>query len=502
MAHVNPVTLRPGIGDNRPTATLYYGQDVRETLRTLPDASVHMACTSPPYWGLRDYGTATWEGGDAECDHLVRTVSAINASIESSTLGGGKKTTGHSKEGFRTVCQRCGARRVDNQIGLEDTPEAFVDALVAVFREVKRVLRPDGTLWVNLGDSYWGGKGASSFGMVQEAGDRGVISKPHQNAVGGRGKTRPQDGSHDSIKPKDLVGIPWRVAFALQADGWYLRSDIIWHKPSCMPESVSDRPTRSHEYVFLFAHPDSGGRYFYDAEAVKEPVSVVQPPRRLGRKEYEAAQADHGHRGAREVAISTGQGTDTSAGNHYGRVFGGHETRNKRSVWTVNPKPYRGAHFAVWPPELVRTMILAGTSAHGVCSTCGAPWARTIDREWCDATRRGYKRAGVADKHWDKLQPTGRIGGFVGGRVETVGWEPTCTCDGVRTIPATVLDPFSGSATTGMVALQEGRNYIGTDLNAEYLPLAESRVREEPPPAVGAAPSIEGDVLDLFGGAE
>lgn len=444
MAHVNPVTLRPGIGDNRPTATLYYGQDVRETLRMLPEASVHMACTSPPYWGLRDYGA-------------------------------------------------------DGQIGLEPTPEEFVAALVAVFREVKRVLRPDGTLWVNLGDSYLGGGRAGKNPEYQRR--HTMFGKEIDGSTTGQFGV-PMDVP-EGLKPKDLVGIPWRVAFALQADGWYLRSDIIWHKPSCMPESVSDRPTRSHEYVFLFAHPDSGGRYFYDAEAVKEPVSAVQPPRRFGRKDYEAAQTDHGHRGAREVALSTGQGTDTNAGNHYGRVFGGHATRNKRSVWTVNPKPYRGAHFAVWPPELVRTMILAGTSTHGVCLTCGAPWARTIDREWCVSTSQTYKRAGVADTHWDKLQPTGRIGGFVGGRVETVGWEPTCGCvDPGSPVPATVLDPFSGSATTGMVALQEGRNYIGTDLNAAYLPLAEARVREEPPPAVGAEPSVDGDVLDLFGGTE
>ena len=365
---MKPVTLRPGIGDNRPSATLYYGQDVRDTLRTLPEASVHTVCTSPPYFGLRDYGTG------------------------------------------------------DKQIGLEATPDEFVSALVDVFREVKRVLRDDGTLWINLGDSYarQGGKGGNQTRHWDgRANNLGALhARRHVDDLGG------------DLKPKDLVGIPWRVAFALQADGWYLRQDIIWHKPNPMPESVTDRCTKAHEYVFLFAHPDSGGKYYYDNEAVKEPVSSVQPPRRFGRKEYEQAQVEQGYRGAREIALYCGQGTESSAGNHYGRVFGGHETRNKRSVWSVPTAPYQGAHFATWPPKLVRPMVLAGCPVGG-----------------------------------------------------------------------TVLDPFSGSATTGMVALQEGRNYIGTDLNPEYLPMAEARIREERPPDNATEESDDG-VLGMFGSDE
>jgi DNA modification methylase len=359
---MEPVVLSPGIGDGRPTATLYYGQDVRDTLRTLPEASVHTVCTSPPYFGLRDYGTG------------------------------------------------------DKQIGLESSPEEFVAALVEVFREVARVLRPDGTLWVNLGDSYSAGCMTGRRGNNSTSGYSGhtTTSLPAR---------KPPPG----FKSKNLVGIPWRVAFALQADGWYLRQDIIWAKPNPTPESVTDRCTKAHEYVFLFAHPDSGGRYFYDADAVKEPVASVQPPRRFGRKEYEQAQAEHGHHGAREVAVSTGQGTDANAGNHYGRVFGGHTTRNKRSVWNVNPRPYSGAHFAVWPPELVRPMVLAGCPVGG-----------------------------------------------------------------------TVLDPFSGSATTGMVALREGRNYVGCDLNPDYLPLAVNRVQDLPAPQPDAPVEEGSNVFDLF----
>lgn len=392
---MEPVILRPGVGDNRPTATLYYGQDTRETLRLLPEASVHTVCTSPPYFGLRDYGTGSWEGGDAECEHKVRTDSRI----ESSTLGGGKKTVGHSKEGFRTVCRRCGAIRVDNQIGLEATPEDFVAALVDVFREVKRVLRPDGTLWLNLGDSYAGGNTGGNWREGSARAD-GVL-KADSNTRRNRNGNGPVSG----LKSKDLIGIPWRVAFALQEDGWYLRQDIIWAKPNPMPESVTDRCTKAHEYVFLFAHPDSGGRYFYDAEAVRE--QAVQAGRerndRIGGEKYV-------------------EGVKHSDGS----VFTGSETRNKRSVWTVNPKPYKGAHFATWPPELVRPMVLAGSPVGG-----------------------------------------------------------------------TVLDPFSGSATTGMVALQEGRNYLGIDLNPDYLPMAEARVREEPAPSK-VETQDDGDAFDLF----
>ena len=499
---MKPVILRPGIGDNRPTATLYYGQDTRESLRALPEASIHTVCTSPPYWGLRDYGTATWEGGDAECEHRVRSTSSIAAGMQSSTLGGGKGTVNHSKEGFHTVCKRCGARRVDAQIGLEESPEAFVASLVEVFREIKRVLRPDGTLWVNLGDSYAGGGRAGKnpeyqrrhtmFGKEVDGSATGQFGLP---------MTVPE-----GLKPKDLVGIPWRVAFALQADGWYLRADIIWSKPSCMPESVTDRPTKAHEYVFLFAHPDSGGKYFYDADAVKEPAKYGEHHTKYSgtytRHKVEAMQV--------EGAIN---------GENYQRgmqqAMKNPLQKNKRSVWTVNPKPYKGSHFAVWPPDLVRPMILAGTSACGVCSKCGAPWTRVLE----DNHQPNAYGAGGGPKaeqsEADRL--AGGVGRMDGGRratsgssfnnnpakrppsPQTTGWQSSCDCVDAQTIPATVLDPFSGSATTGMVALQEGRNYIGLDLNRNYLPLAEARVQDIPAPETGVSDS-SGDIFDLFGG--
>jgi DNA modification methylase len=446
------VTIPIGLGDSPPTATLHYGQDVRTTLRELPEASVHMVCTSPPYWGLRDYGR-------------------------------------------------------DGQIGLEQTPEEFVASLVEVFREVKRVLRPDGTLWVNLGDSYLGGGRAGSnpeyqarhtmFGKTVDGSGTGQFGKPM--------------GIPDGMKPKDLAGIPWMVAFALRADGWYLRSDIIWHKESCMPESVRDRPTKAHEYVFLFSHPKSKGQYFYDIDAVREPLAEANAQRTT--ESYNTKER-----------YGAGNGGNTGLDGLAARMRNGAVTmKNKRSVWTVNPKPYSGAHFAVWPPALVQPMIRAGTSEYGVCKDCGAPWARARGRACtnCEGTVPANAKAcpdcgyvndwktGRVDLDSDAGRATlatdGASGRAVPRKTGSMGmptvlaqdtWEPTCDCPARAVTRATVLDPFSGSATTGMVATQEGRNYVGIDLNEDYLELAKARVQDLPAPSKEAE---HVDELDFFG---
>jgi len=314
--------------------------DCRETLKTLPDASVHCCVTSPPYFGLRDYGTAAWIGGDSNCDHKQGRSGAGRAD------GVVDERSQRNRDGVGSMggnCRKCGAIRVDSQIGLEESPDAFVQQMVSVFREVRRVLRDDGTLWLNLGDSY--------------AAQRGGTHQPAETLAGGKnGKT--QQGAnvnrdrHDGYNPtrfasriglkhKDLIGIPWRVAFALQADGWYLRQDIIWHKPNPMPESVTDRCTKAHEYIFLLS---KSARYFFDSNAMQEPSA--QPDRsrndRFGGNKYV-------------------EGVKHSDGSQ----FTGSETRNRRSVWTVNTKPYRHAHFATFPPELIRPCILAGCPIGG-----------------------------------------------------------------------------------------------------------------------------------------
>ena len=325
--------------------------DVRKRLGEIPSGSVRTCVTSPPYWGLRDYGTASWEGGNPECPHTISMDTKWNDPKRGTSI---LRPEVSGRGGNADACHLCGATRVDSQLGLEQSPEGYVQAMVEVFREVKRILTADGTLWLNIGDSYVGGKGKSGQGnpdaQAQRASDGESINQAHHQ-VAGQGKTRPTDDRamlrEAGLKPKDLVGIPWRLAFALQADGWYLRSDIIWHKPNPMPESVTDRPTKSHEYVFLLS---KSPKYFYDHNAVREPLSEATKKRDLtprGRSQ-------------------NGGGSEKSmAGYSYtpelGNMVSNPEGRNRRSVWTINTKPFRGAHFAVMPEALVEPCILAGS---------------------------------------------------------------------------------------------------------------------------------------------
>lgn len=315
--------------------------DVLDVLRTMESESVHCVCTSPPYWGLRDYGTAQWDGGDVACDHkLPSRVDAVKATA-TSTLVGSKDSQGHLQEpSYRSVCGKCGARRVDRQIGLEPTPDAYVSKMVEVFREVRRVLRDDGTLWLNLGDSY------SAHPGQRKTTDR---VGPKQETNGGSNSTGSR--SVEGLKPKDLIGIPWRVAFALQADGWWLRSDIIWHKPNPMPESVTDRPTKAHEYVFLMSKSE---RYRYDADAIKEPLSDANAQRTTAH--YDTASR-----------YGAGNGGNTGLDSLAARMrSGSHATRNKRTVWTLATLSTPDAHFATFPIELPETCLKAGCPEGGL----------------------------------------------------------------------------------------------------------------------------------------
>jgi DNA modification methylase len=309
--------------------------DCRAILPTLEAGSAQTCVTSPPYWGLRDYGTGQWEGGDAECGH------AEYRSIGASTLrnDGREKIGTQSYEKtaatvipYRGKCGKCGARRIDQQLGLESTPEEYIANMVAVFREVWRVLRDDGTLWLNLGDSYaTGGRGGH---RLEDAGDRGGTD------------LLPRSKPPPGLKPKDLCMMPARVALALQADGWYLRSDIIWHKLNPMPESVTDRPTKAHEYIFLLAKQE---RYFYDAEAIREPAN----PEHFSRYKYDFTGAPEGS------VICPGDINGQRTMPKGKREF--NEQRNKRSVWTIATQPYREAHFATFPEDLIKPCILAGS---------------------------------------------------------------------------------------------------------------------------------------------
>jgi DNA modification methylase len=308
------------------TAKILVG-DNRKTIATLEAGSVQTCITSPPYWGLRDYGE-------------------------------------------------------DEQIGLEQTPDEYVEQLCLVFDEVWRVLADDGTLWLNLGDSYASFRDGKATPDTTRGTSTGTLVP--KGSAANRMASR---FVNTQIKHKDLVGIPWRVAFALQARGWYLRSEIIWHKPNPMPESVTDRPTKSHEHIFLLT---KSAKYFYDHEAIKEDA-LTEPTAR--NKNAEGYQADY----AKGERFSPGE-----------RVFGADGKRNKRDVWTVPVQPYAGAHFAVYPPALIEPCVLAGS-------------------------REGD----------------------------------------------TIIDPFSGSGTTGVVALRNGRNYVGTELNPEYAALSKQRIGDD-----------------------
>jgi len=452
--------------------------DCRDVLPTLPAQSVQCVVTSPPYWGLRDYG-------------------------------------------------------VEGQIGLEPTPEEYLSTMVDVFRHVWRVLRDDGTLWLNMGDSYNAQQGK---GWVTH---KGGLPNP---AIGTEQRSRPT-----WQKPKDLLGMPWRLAFALQADGWYLRSDIIWAKGlsfcstyagSVMPESVTDRPTKAHEYLFLLT---KSPRYYYDADAVRE-AGVTRPQRRFTasplRKAIPGQQAHGGVKQCRdspEVDITSRNLT----------------SRNLRTVWAINPKPYSEAHFATFPLALVEPCVKAGTSEKGCCASCGAPWARVVETDLSNvptrkATKRGpvdlpamaaylkehreargLSKAAVDDalgtvtlyswfegrssgidaptpEQWARLKVILGLGDEFDSQIQstvevdvtdsapnkafgvrtygktwnsdkkTTGWRHTCACIAPpERVPCTVLDPFAGSGTTGVVAQRLGREFVGIELNPAYVDLAE-----------------------------
>ena len=306
--------------------------DCRETLKQLPDQSVQTCITSPPYFGLRDYGTGTWNGGDPSCSHKRDSKYS-----DKTITGHANKELVVGDEIYKSVCPRCGAVRKDNQIGLEQTPQEFVDQLVSVFREVKRVLRDDGTLWLNLGDSYSSYKDGKATPDTTRGEDTGTLVDK------GLAKNRMASTfTGTRIKNKDLIGIPWMVAFALRSDGWYLRQDIIWHKPNPMPESVEDRCTKSHEYIFLMS---KSPKYYFDHDAIKEKA--------ISEGKF------NGSTGMKSGA--NGDRTDKGRGG-----IEGDGTRNKRSVWSVNVAPFKGAHFATFPEELIQPCILAGSKAGDV----------------------------------------------------------------------------------------------------------------------------------------
>jgi DNA modification methylase len=412
--------------------------DVLAGLRAMPDASVQCVVTSPPYsraveaggeaWGLRDYG-------------------------------------------------------VEGQIGLEPTPEEYVERMVGVFREVRRVLRDDGVIWVNLGDSY----STHAAGVVEDPMAKSTLAGVRTQVVANRSsRAMGVYQKCKSLPEKNLVGIPWRVAFALQADGWYLRSDIIWSKSACvpstaedkpnpMPESVTDRPTKSHEYVFLLT---KSSRYFYDADAVREEHKQES----LARVE----QGWHCDRLNQGNSLARGEPSAISV-SKMGDRWCNPAGRNRRSVWEVATQPTPEAHFATMPEALVEPCIKAGTSERGCCPTCGAPWRRVTEREEDAGLARSAGGKADEQPETDRAKRLGQrrnaaraAGGDhtnpFGGRM-TARWAPTCTCSAGDPIPCTVLDPFGGSGTVAKVARDLGRSSVMIELNPAYVGIMKKRLR-------------------------
>jgi len=355
--------------------------DCREEMAKLPEQSVQCVVTSPPYWGQRDYGTANFIGGnDPECDHaeseLRRGINLANSSY--STRGGAKKIANAGYVPYKTVCQKCGATRTDNGIGLEADVHEWIDSMVEVFRGVWRVLRDDGTVWLNLGDKY-----ASTWAVTR----RSEIGLPAPDL-----SQRRNTATTAGVKEKDLIGLPWRLAFALQDDGWYLRRDIIWHKPNPMPESATDRPSTAHEYIFLLTKQP---RYFFDMDAVRSPHLPVSIAR--------ASRNSYANEGRATATVGQPQSVDRGEGTQ--RLSQG--GRSLRSVWKIATQSFGGDHYATYPEKLVEPCIKAGS-------------------------REGD----------------------------------------------TVLDPFSGAGTTGLVAMRLGRSYTGIELNPEYAAMSRKRIVE------------------------
>lgn len=372
--------------------------DVLERLWEMPDSSVDCVITSPPYWGLRDYG-------------------------------------------------------VEGQLGLEPTPEAFITSMVGVFAEVRRVLKPSGTLWLNMGDSYAGARQASGTTDSRRRDDAEIPRSDRRIEV---------------LKCKDLVGMPWRLAFALQAEGWYLRQNIVWDKTNPMPEAVKDRPATSHEFVFLLS---KSPRYFYDAEAVREPVTG----------------GAHARGSGVNPKANQSAGRSKQNASFSGAVSKLVSTRNLRSVWRIPTQPFRGAHFATFPEALVLPCVLAGTSEYGVCTTCGAPWQRIVEKGEPDTDHQracgadssgGYSGRATKDYGAARAQDASAVKArILAGMAHrsTVGWEPSCEC-GTSIRPAVVMDIFAGSGTVGVVAQKHGRDFLGIELNPKYVEMARRRV--------------------------
>jgi DNA modification methylase len=570
---------------NAPTWDLWKGNCL-ELLKKVPDNHFHTIVTSIPYWALRDYQIpdSIW-GGDSKCKHTFKnqtiarqTAGAGNrrglglADSVYSTRGGAKKvaTIPPQKNIVTGFCSSCGAWR--GCYGLEPTIKLYLAHTVLIFSELMRVLRKDGTLWLNVGDAFITkphGNGSTFDPKWKRARDRS------EGNLAGNRTNRP--GTVDfALKHKDLIGLPWRVAFALQQDGWHLRSEIIWEKPNGMPESVADRPTRAHENLFLLS---KSRKYFYDKEAIKErstgnshariaqngqpaaeqfnfdgtaAASGINPRARVhGPRSRFSKDADRGH-GAGAVGVKRARQNESFSDSISASIV---EFRNKRSIWRIRPEGFQAwmcrkckaffprrinpdkpcpecgetswiSHFAVYPTALVEPCILAGTSEHGCCGKCGAPWTRITEKvgpkygprkfptgwtnhpEGEEPNGHGEPYKGRYRNKHAQMHPTSqsarmRDNSVIGrengtgshdnpfAQVVTVGWKQTCKCVNPLIVACRVLDPFSGMGTTVMEAIRLGRSAVGIEISKDNVEMSRARILNDAPLFNGASMKVK-----------
>jgi DNA modification methylase len=410
-----------------------------DNLKNLPDNCIDTCVTSPPYWGLRDYGTdaVTWP-------EISYTIFGLNIYVPS--------WTGH--------------------LGLEPNPEMFVSHIVLIFREVKRVLKPSATLWLNFGDSY---SAASKNRSLEQALAKSTLEgRKNVNILNQINKIT------SNLKPKDLVGIPWMVAFALRDDGWYLRQDIIWNKKNHMPESVSDRCTKSHEYLFLLS---KSLNYYFDQFAIRETASNNTHARQSRAKNGQKSNPDdkkNGIRPPKAIGIPAGIIKNNESFNLSLSELVNY--KNKRSVWTVGSEAFPEAHFATYPKLLITDCIKAGSSEYGCCSVCGKPYERILkpSEDYEKYLGKGFtnhnKQLDSVNNYQEQLRGNPRP--KICADYETEGWKKPCKCNS-EIIPTIIMDPFSGAGTTAIVSRILNRNFIAFELKPEYIDMSNRRMIKE-----------------------